>query len=352
MKKISGGLLFRLSFVVFSIITVTLIVILLIFVFIMDQYRIHFARNIDFLGIRISTVTLFFSIGVTSIMISLVISLFILRLYLKPINDLKVAMNEVSKGKFEILKEQSETKEMNELIVSYNKMVRELKHMETLGDDYTASISHEFKTPLATIKGYLDLLEMEDISNEEKGEYISIIRSANERLIGLTNNILLLNKIGNKEIISIESFQLDNQIRDAIILLEGKWSKKNINIDVELDEFEIESNAELVMSIWSNIISNAIKFTKENGNIKISLKTLGEKAIVSISDDGIGIGKEHIGNIFNKFYQIDKSPKIEGNGLGLSLVKGIVDKLKGKIEVESELNKGTTFTVTLNKKSY
>lgn len=352
MRKMSGGLLFRLSLIVFSIITITLSFIVLMCGFVIRTLNIHFASRVMILGVRVSTFTVLLTIAITTLIISLTISLFVLRIYLKPINELKIAMNKVAKGKFEVLEEQNEAQEINELIVSYNKMVKELKHIETIAEEYTANISHEFKTPLTTIKGYLDLLSMDDISVEERDEYLSIIRIANERLIGLTNNILLLNKLGNKEIITVNTFSLDNQIREALILFESKWNEKNINVSIDLDEFIIESNEELLMSIWSNILSNAVKFTKENGNIGVSLKTEGSNAIVTIKDDGIGMSEESLKHIFKKFYQVDRSHKLEGNGLGLALVEAILDKVKGSVEVKSKLNEGTTFIIKLRKKAY
>lgn len=351
MKKISGGLLFRLSLIVFSIIIITICVIVFICSVFIKHY-IRLAENIDFMGIRISTMTLIITVISTVLIISMLISLFLLRLYLKPINELKEAMIEVSKGKFELLEEQSETKEINDLIVSYNKMVKELAHMTTLHEDYTANISHEFKTPLATIKGYIDLLSMDDITDDEKVEYLNIIKIANERLIGLTNNILLLNKLDNKEILEVSSFSLDDQIRDSLILLEEKWTKKNINMNISLDEFIIESNKELLSSVWINLINNAIKFTHDDGNITVELKANENEAIVKVIDDGIGINEKEYEHIFERFYQIDKSHKLEGNGLGLALVKRIIDKIKGKIVVRSVEGEGTEFIVTINKKSY
>ena len=205
---------------------------------------------------------------------------------------------------------------------------------------------------LSPEKGYLDLLALGDNTKEEQEEYLLMIKNANERLLGLTNNILLLNKIDNREIVSICPFALDNQIREAVILLESKWKEKNLNINIELDEFLIESNEEMIMSVWTNILSNAIKFTNENGNISIKLVSHGDYAEISIADDGIGIPHDELDNIFNRFYQVDSSHTMEGNGLGLSLVKKILDKVKGSINVYSEIDTGTTFIIKLKKKSY
>lgn len=352
MRKLSGKLLFRLSLIVFLTIFFTIGFIIFSSLTLLKIYKFTFADNIDINGVRISTITFFSSIIMIGMLISFAIAIFFLKNYLKPINDLKVAMNKVSKGEFEFLEEQKETKEINELIVSYNKMVKELKHMENISEEYTANISHEFKTPLATIKGYLDLLALGDNTKEEQEEYLLMIKNANERLLGLTNNILLLNKIDNREIVSICPFTLDNQIREAVILLESKWKEKNININIELDEFLIESNEEMIMSVWTNILSNAIKFTNENGNISIKLVSHGDYAEISIADDGIGIPHDELDNIFNRFYQVDSSHTMEGNGLGLSLVKKILDKIKGSINVYSEIDTGTTFIIKLKKKSY
>ena len=352
MKKLSGKLLFRLSMIVFFTIFFTIGFITCSAVVLLKIFKFTFADNIDINGVKVSIISFLLTIIVLCMIISFFIAIFFLKNYLKPVNDLKVAMNKVSKGEFEYLEELKETREINELIVSYNKMVKEIQHMGTISEEYTANISHEFKTPLATIKGYLDLLVLGDNTKEEQEEYLMMIRNANERLLALTNNILLLNKVDNREIVKISPFALDNQIREAIIMLENKWKEKNIEINIELDEFLIESNEEMLMSVWTNILSNSIKFTEDKGHINVKLVSHGEYAEVTIDDDGIGIAQEDLEKIFDRFYQVDNSHKVEGNGLGLALVKKIIDKTKGSISVYSEIDTGTTFVIKLNKKSY
>ncbi len=352
MTKLSGKFYFRLTTIIFTTLFLTFIVFNGILIALFMATGNEFPKNFFFNGISVNFVNFMITAAIASLLVGGVFGLFFIKGFINPLHELKVSMNKVSKGEFIKMENKYETKEIGELVYSFNKMVDELSHMENLSNEYSANISHEFKTPLSTIKGYITLLEMGVDSKEEEKEYINYIKTATERLNNLTNNILLLNKVDNMEIMNLESFSLDDQIRDVVISLENEINKKNLNIKIELDKFKIESCKDLLMSVWYNLLTNAIKFTKEEGKIDISLKNNNNEAIIVIKDNGIGMKEEDIEKIFERFYQVEKSHNIEGNGLGLSLVKTIIDKVKGTITVESELNKGTIFIIKLNKKGY
>lgn len=229
-------------------------------------------------------------------------------------------------------------------------MTQQLASIELFKNDFINNFSHEFKTPISSIIGFAEELERDDITKEERKLYLSIIISESKRLANLSSNILLLTKLENQMIITNKkTFSLDEQIRNTILMMQDDWKSKNVNLELSLEAVEYYGNPELIKQIWINLINNAIKFTDENGTIKINLKTDDTKIIVVIEDNGIGMEPEIIKHIFDKFYQGDASRATKGKGLGLSLVKKIVDLSKGTIEVKSKIDQGTTFTIYLDK---
>lgn len=235
-----------------------------------------------------------------------------------------------------------------ELTHNFNKMVKDLNSIECLQKDFINNISHEIKTPISSIQGFAKLLEADDLSKEERKEYAEIIKEESNRLLYLSTNILKLAKLENQErIMNKTKFNIAEQIRRTISVLEPKWKEKNINFNVNLKELEFLGEKDLIYQVWMNIIENSIKFSKPNGQIDIKMKTENEKIIVEIKDYGIGMKEEETKKIFDRFYQIDKSHTKPGAGLGMTITKRIVELSGGKIEVESKINKSTTFTVTL-----
>lgn len=219
---------------------------------------------------------------------------------------------------------------------NFNIMAKELSHTEILRNDFVENVSHEFKTPLSAIEGYAMLLQKKGLSDEKREEYTWKILHNAKRLSALTGNIILLSRLENQEIaIKKESYSLDEQIREIILLLEEKWSGKNIDLDIELDDVTICANEGLIAHVWQNILENAIKFITTEGAIGISLHQIGNYAQINISDNGIGMNKEELSRVYEKFYQADSSRSTTGNGLGLTLAKRIVDLHHGKIEVFS-----------------
>lgn len=284
-----------------------------------------------------------------SIFLGTCITLFVSKKILKPLNELIHATKIVAKGDFTIrLNEDHKDFILNDVIKSFNKMTDELSGIELFRQNFINNFSHEFKTPIVSIRGFAKQLTLDTITDEQRKEYASIIVREAERLTKISSNILLLTKFEHQQIINNPVlFDLDEQLRNCIILFEEEWSKKNLNLIIELEPISYYSNEEMLSHVWVNLLSNAIKFCKENGTILVSSYQKEDSVFVEIKDDGVGIPKKTISHIFEKFYQEDSSHKSEGNGLGLSLVKRIVELCGGEIMVKSELKKGTTFTIQL-----
>lgn len=267
----------------------------------------------------------------------------------KPIEKLNEALIKVKKGDFNCqLVGDNEIEEIEEMYSNFNSMAHELNSTETLRSDFIANVSHEFKTPLSSIEGYVTLLQTENLSQEKREEYLEKVIVNTRRLSDLTGNILKLSKLENQQVLT-EKTRVDvaENIREQILLLEEKWTKKNIELDIELDDVFVEGNDELLSVVWFNLISNAIKFSHENGKLTVKAYIENEYAYISVSDEGIGMAEEELYRVFDKFYQGDTSHKTEGNGLGLALAKKITVLHGGDIYVSSQKGKGTTFYVKL-----
>lgn len=296
----------------------------------------------------------FLVIAVVSIFVGTIISNFAGRHPLTAIIAMSNATQEVAKGNFEVtLDESSHIKELRNMAHNFNLMTKELAGTELLRTDFVENVSHEFKTPLSAIEGYATLLQKKNLSDEKKQEYTKKILHNTKRLSTLTSNILLLSRLENQEIgIQKEHFCLDEQIREILLLLEDKWTEKKLELEIDLDAADYYGNKDLLAHVWQNILSNAIRFAPSYGLIRIVLRketdAAGNKYFkVGIADNGIGMDKEVIKRIFEKFYQGDSSRSSQGNGLGLALAKRIVVLHNGSIAVSSKEGKGSTFTVTL-----
>jgi signal transduction histidine kinase len=273
------------------------------------------------------------------------------RWFIKPVKELGTAMGKISEGDFSVrIETKSNSKEIKEIFSGFNLMAKELQSTEILQSDFVSNVSHEFKTPINAIEGYSMLLQNDDNLTDEQKEYIDKIIFNTQRLSTLTGSILLLSKLENQSISSKKvMFDLDEQIRKSLLSLEGQWEEKNIAFDIEMDDIYFVGNEGLLHHVWDNILSNAIKFSDYGGEIKLRLNNFDDKVVFSVSDQGPGINEEEQKHIFDKFYQADHSRKHNGNGLGLSLVKKIVDIEGGEILVQNNVDKGCTFTVTLYK---
>lgn len=286
---------------------------------------------------------------VVSVIIGTCISAAVASKIVRPVREVKKAMHRVEKGDFsQRLEVTGFNGEIDELIESYNKMAQELGGIEMFRENFINSFSHEFKTPIVSIQGFAKQLKKENLSEEKKQEYIDIIISESKRLTNLSSNILMLSKLENQQIITDKtSFSLDEQIRNCILLLEKQWTAKDISFDIDMQEIQYTTNAEMLSQVWVNIIGNAIKFSPEGSSIRIKLFKEGDVITAEITDRGIGMDQQTISHIFERFYQGDRAHASEGNGLGLPLVKRIVELCNGNIRVESQYGKGTNFIVTL-----
>lgn len=291
------------------------------------------------------------SLFVVAAVAAALMSYFIGRRILAPMVKLSKASKEVARGNFDItVSDSSKLEEVQTTFRNFNAMVRELNSISTLSNDFVANVSHEFKTPLTAIEGYAMLLQEPTLTAEERGEYLDKILYNTHRLTDLVGNILMLSKIESKSLAEqYKDFRLDEQIRQAVVSLESAWAEKDIVFNVDLDEVTLNGCEALLMHVWTNLISNAVKFSERGQTIEIRLLDQKECVVVSITDHGCGMTQEVQERIFEKFYQGDASHKALGNGLGLSLVKRIVELSDGLIEVVSKPTKGSTFRVILPK---
>ena len=267
-------------------------------------------------------------IAIVSIIVGTVLSKIAGRHPIKTIVSMSEAAKEVAKGNFDVrLDEEIQIEELRDMAQNFNIMVRELAGTEILRNDFVENVSHEFKT---------------------RAEYTQKILYNTKRLSSLSSNMLLLSRLENQEIgIQKETFCLDEQIREIILSLEDEWTQKKIELEVDLDNTDYSGSRDLLVHVWQNILSNAVKFVNENGMIRILLRKERECIKVHIADNGAGMSEDVRKRVFEKFYQGDRSHSSKGNGLGLALAKRIVDLHGGEISVSSIIGKGTTFTVLL-----
>lgn len=274
----------------------------------------------------------------------------------RPVRRITKSLNKITSGDFSEKIEPVVVpldSEFNPIIECINVMTKELSNVETLKTDFIANVSHELKTPLSIIQNYTTMLSMPDLTDEKKNEYISSIRNTSIRLSNLITNILKLSKLENQQIFSdmeIKKYNLGEQLCECLLNYESIIESKNIDVVSDIDDdVYIEADYELLSLVWNNLFSNAVKFTGNGGKISILLKSDNDSYIIRVSDTGCGISNETGKHIFEKFYQGDTSHSSQGNGLGLALVKRVIDIIHGEISVESQLGEGSTFTVIMRK---
>jgi signal transduction histidine kinase len=261
------------------------------------------------------------------------------------------AMERIARGDFSIrLENDHEDGIFSNLVTSVNKMALELGQMENMRQEFISNVSHEIQSPLTSIRGFALALEDDTLSPEARHHYLDIIKAESTRLSRLTDDLLKLASLDAEQVkFEPHVYRLDQQLRSLILTCEPQWREKSINMGVSLDEVSITADEDLLSQVWLNLIHNSIKFTGQGGTIRVSLSQQSGQARISIADNGIGISGEDRVHIFERFYKADKSRTRlkEGSGLGLSIVKRIVELHKGEINVESEVGNGTTFTVLL-----
>lgn len=239
----------------------------------------------------------------------------------------------------------------NQIAMAINQMAEELGSVETLRTDFIANVSHEMKTPLAVMQNYGTLLQAPDLSDEKRIEYAKGVTDGSRRMADMMTNILKLNRLENQQIYpQVSEFDLGEQLCECLLQYENVWEKANIEIETDIaEDVKVKADAELLGHVWNNLFSNAFKFTPAGGTVTVSLTATDHHAIVKVTDTGCGMTPEVGAHIFEKFYQGDTSHSVQGNGLGLALVKRVIDIMQGEIGVESAVGKGSTFTVRIRR---
>ncbi len=274
----------------------------------------------------------------------------------RPINRITSGLEKITSGQFDTVIEPVEflsaENGYNLIINEINKMTAELAGVETLRTDFISNVSHELKTPLSVINNYAQLLQSKELTDSEREEYAAAITAASSRLSELIANILKLNKLENQQIYpDRREYDLGGQLGDCLLQFESRWEQKNIDIETDIaDGVSINADSELLSIVWNNLFSNAIKFTEPGGTVFVGLEADEDHAKVTVRDSGCGMDAVTGRHIFEKFYQGDTSHSAQGNGLGLALVKRVIDIEHGEISVDSELGKGSTFTVKLRRR--
>ena len=271
----------------------------------------------------------------------------------RPVKLISQALDKMVKGDFNVriptVSKFVADDKFNEIIEAVNKMAEELSGVETLRSDFIANVSHEMKTPLAVMQNYATLLSSPTLSDEKRIEYASAISGASKRLSNMMTNVLKLNRLENQQIYpNPKRYDLGEQLCECLLQYEGVWQREEIEIETDMEEgVFVSADEELLSLVWNNLFSNAFKFTGRGGKVTLTLGREEDYAVVKVSDTGCGMSREVGEHIFEKFYQGDTSRATEGNGLGLALVKRVVDIMQGEISVESALGVGTTFTVKI-----
>ena len=295
-----------------------------------------------------TTLLRFILTGSIFVSIFLLMSLLASRVIASPITMLTRATRKVADGDFSVRLPDKGNGEVGELMRSFNSMADTLGKTAYLQKDFISSVSHEFRTPIASIKGYATLLQMPGLDDESRQEYVNMIAHESDRLSNLSKTLLRLASLEQQMTpATLSTFRLDEQVRQVILRLAPIWDARGFDWQLNLQEVTITSDEELLNQVWVNLIQNALKFSDDNSTITIDITTENDTAVVSISDQGIGMDQAIIDRIFDRFYQADKSRTKEGAGLGLSLVKRIVDILGGHVSAHSVKGEGSTFTVCI-----
>lgn len=288
-----------------------------------------------------------FVFGVASTVIGLVLAFLLSRLVLRPFDKLIEGMSLLARGNFTVRMDFGERKYFTGLTDSFNSLATELQNTEILRSDFVNNFSHELKTPIASVSSLISLLKNDDLPKSKRIKYLTVIEEEMDRLSSMTTNILNLSKIENQGILTKKSkFNLSEQIRNCVLLLEKKWTKKRLNLSLDFDEVEIVANEDMLKQVWINLLDNGIKFSNSGGELSVNIVKEQTKIKVAVQNSGSEIPESERGKIFNKFYRIERAGKNEGNGIGLSIVKHIVDLHGGTIKVSSFDNK-TEFTIEL-----
>ena len=288
-----------------------------------------------------------FVFSLASIGVGTILSALASKLPLRPLREIMRATDSIAAGDYSVRIDLKGPEDFRELSKKFNHMAEQLGSVEMLRSDFVNSFSHEFKTPIVSIRGFANALKWDDLTDEERGEYLDIIISESERLADLSTNVLYLSNIETQpSLTEKKSLNVTEQLRLVVALLDKKFAAKGIEVTLDGKECYADANEEMLRQVWINLLDNAIKFSPEGGTISIRLKQNADHLSVKISDQGPGIPPEAKARVFDKFYQGDTSHTTAGNGLGLAIVKKIIDLHKGNASVLSS-DKGSTFEVSL-----
>lgn len=345
-KKALSGILFYLLFFVLTGIITTENVSLFLHLLKNETGIVYTADNIRFAAIFTFYNTAFIA-AVFTIFDKIRRKIFVE----KPINEILSVTKKITHGDFSARVKPQKFGYFKELDEDINAMAKELSSTEMLGTDIISNVSHELKTPLSVLQNYGYLLAEPNLPEEKRIEYAKSMNRATRHLSELVSNILKLSKLESQNLSPmLTRSNISEILCECLLDFENEWDRKSLKLDINIkDDVYINTDPDLISIVWANLISNAIKFSSDSGTISVTLKENNSNVIVSISDTGCGMDKKTIERIFDKFYQGDTSHSIEGNGLGLALVKKVIDILDGEIDVDSIIGEGSVFTVKLRK---
>ncbi len=340
---------------------ISLILLMSICVFVVICIAVGLAALTIYILIRLNVIvaedetvslgSLFSLIIYVSAIMGFVLTFFTSRFSLKPVNQMINQLERLSKGDFSArIKFGAPIRvhpAFHDIEESFNKTAEALEKTEMLRSDFINNFSHEFKTPIVSIAGFAKMLRVADLSDKEREEYLKVIEEESLRLSKMATNMLNLTRVENQTILTgVTEYNLSEQLRVCILMQTDMWTQKELNLELDFDEYTIKANKELMEQAWINLINNAIKFSEVGGTVSVGISESADTITVSITNSGSEIPAESLDRIFNKFYQADESHSSEGNGIGLAVVKKVVNLHGGEVRAASGDGK-TTFAVTL-----
>lgn len=338
----------KVRLVVSIFVMITAVYGLLTLLMMLAYYAGFFYGNAQFTG-RLGLFILIAIFFVISVVTGIAIFYRFNQLFLRPLDDLSSALKEVEKGNYDVtVTTDVQVRELYRLMHGFNQMAKEISSVELLKKDFISYFSHEFKTPITSIRGFSRQIKERELDPNKQKEYIDIIYRESDRLIRMSSNVLTLTKLEHQQILTdVKSYNLGEQLRRTVLLLEKQWTEKELDLDVDIDDVDIQNNEEIIKQIWVNVLSNAIHYSQPGSKLKLSCRADAQAVKVRIRDYGAGMPDAVRERIFEKFYQGDASHGERGNGLGMSIVKRIIDLCGGKIVIKSQVGKGTTVIVYL-----
>ena len=349
-RKQRRALYFFYSFVIFAIIWISILLAAAI-VALLIRFGIYPYQEVAALEHTGNAYSLMWLTVLVSLVIGSTAAFLTTKYSMDPVGRLVTHINRLASGDYRTRLSDKDflagTPAFQSVTESFNKLAEELQNTEMLRSDFINNFSHEFKTPIVSIAGFTKLLKRGNLTEEQQKEYLDIIEEESLRLSAMATNVLNMTKIENQTILTdTTTFNVSEQIRSAILLLDEKWDKKYIELSADFSEYTITGNEEMLKQVWINLLDNAVKFTPDFGSVRVDLAVSDRHLTVSIANTGSTIPPEKLTKIWNKFYQADESHASAGNGIGLAIVKKVTELHGGKVGVTSE-NELTAFCVML-----